>query len=195
MGRKSDARDKRPRSLAFTLNRRGAAPALAAIALLAPAVSHSQQGGGVVVITMRYTLVENQISPKSGAVATAWTREYRLSGDNVLDHTITMNGKVLETGQSGLGRTGAGVSPVNGLVYRTHAGVVGGALSMTEETETFHVTTTIRTDGKSTCSASRVYRLNPGQTQFHVATVNGHVPEVDTDIHVENMTCSISTAP
>jgi len=171
------------------------APAVAAIALLVAAVAHGQQDSSAVVITLRYTLVENQISPKSGPVVTDWIREYRLSGDNVVDHKITMNGRLLESGRSSLGRTGAGVSPVNGLAYSAHAGVVGGALTMAEQTATFHVTTTIRTDGKTSCSASRVYQLNPGQTEFHVATVKDHTPEVDTDIHVENMTCSISTAP
>jgi len=177
------------------LGRWVAPPVVAAIALLAPAVAHSQQDNNVVVITMHYTLVENQLSRKSGLVVTDWTREYRLSGNNVVDHKISMNGTVLEAGKTSLGRTGAGVSPINGLAYSTHAGVVGGALTMTEQTETFHVTTTIRTDGKSTCFASRVYQLNPGQTQFHPATVHGHVPEVDTDMHVENMTCSISVGP
>lgn len=177
------------------LRRRLLAPALTAIGLFAPAVAYGQQGNSVVIITMRYTLVENQLSPKSGMVRSDWTREFKLSGNNVIDYKIMMNGAVLETGKSSLGGSGGGVSPVNGLTYRTHAGVLGGALSMTEQAETFHVTTTIRTDGKSSCSASRVYQLNPGQKQFHTATPNGHAAESSTDIHVENMTCSILTAP
>jgi hypothetical protein len=177
------------------LGRCDLAAAVTAIALLAPAVAHSQLDKSAVVITIRYTLVENQLSPKSGTVRSDRTREFRLSGINFIDYKIMMNGAVLETGKSSLGGSGGGVSPVNGLTYRTHAGILGGALSMTEQAETFHVTTTIRTDGKSACSASRVYQLNPGQKEFHTATPNGHVPEIGTDIHVENMTCSISTAP
>ena len=106
--------------------------------------------------------------------------------------TISMNGRQLEHSTAALGQSGGGISAVNGLRYSTQAHVVGGAIVMSEETDTFRAMTTIKTDGKSSCSASRVYRLKPGQKYFQTATPNGHAPEVNADIHIEGVTCSVA---
>jgi hypothetical protein len=45
---------------------------------------------------------------------------------------------------------------------------------------------------KDACSATRVYRLKPGQRVFETATPINHIPEISSEIHVEDMNCSIT---
>jgi hypothetical protein len=162
--------------------------ALVALSPTGPAAAQS----GEVVITFAYTLVEDQLSPHSGQVRSQWTRTYRLSGKNLIGQTIAMNGQALETTNTALGHSGSGVSAVNGLAYSVESHVVGGAITLLEEAPSFRTRTVVRTNGRSSCSATREYLLKPGHKYFEVATPGQHIPESDTNMHIENATCTIS---
>jgi hypothetical protein len=160
--------------------------------LAAISAANSQDAQATTEITLTYTLVETQISPKTGLVKSSWSRTFRLSGKNVVSKTVSMNGKTLLTESTALGQSGEGVSGINGITYRIASKVVGGAMIMTEESKTYVNTMTIRTDGRTSCSATRVYRLKPGQRVFETATPTNHIPEINSEIHVEDMNCSIA---
>jgi hypothetical protein len=162
--------------------------ALVTPSLTGPAAAQS----GEVVITFAYTLVEDQLSPHSGQVRTQWTRTYRLSGKNLIGQTIALNGQPLETTNTALGHSGSGVSAINGLAYKVESHVVSGAITLLEDAPSFRTRTVVRTNGRSSCSATREYLLKPGHKYFEVATPGQHIPESDTNMHIENATCTIS---
>jgi hypothetical protein len=111
--------------------------------------ANSQNAPAPTEITLTYTLVINQISPKTGIVKSSWSRTFRLSGKNVVSKTVSMNGKTLLTESTALGESGEGVSGINGITYRVGSKVVGGEMVMTEESKTYVNTMTIRTDGRT----------------------------------------------
>jgi hypothetical protein len=162
--------------------------ALVTPSLTGPAAAQSSE----VVITFAYTLVEDQLSPHSGQVRSQWTRTYRLSGKNLIGQTIALNGQPLETTNTALGHSGSGVSAVNGLSYSVESHVVSGTITLLEDAPSFRTRTVLRTNGRSSCLATREYLLKTGHKYFEVATPGQHIPESDTNMHVESATCTIS---
>jgi hypothetical protein len=103
------------------------------------------------------------------------------------DHKIQINDNSSVLSAFVLGEPDA---PYNSNVKQdvvTRARINDGVLIVGVFFETFLAITTIKTYGRNTCSATRKYKLNPGQ-QFFI-TPNSK-PGI-TEKHAENISCTI----
>jgi hypothetical protein len=90
-------------------------------------------------------------------------------------------------GQSGEATTDAGAP------YKFSFHVVNGAIFVTSDFGSWTTTRAIRTNGKDLCTCTLQYRKKPGQASF-IYPASGGV-SIYSDMHAENMTCSIEQTP
>jgi hypothetical protein len=110
-----------------------------------------------------------------------------LAGGRAVRTTYAAPGRDTEQHEGVLGRTGGRTNEL-GLKGIGSLRVVAGAIVSTSDYPTWTWTWTIKTDGKSLCSATADVRLKPGNRLFENG--GGHF---DSDMHAENVSCSIRT--
>ncbi len=154
-----------------------------------------ETAGRNIEITVAYTVVATEVSPHNGTYRSAWSRTLRLSARNAIQDVLTYNGTVVSAAQRTLGSSFQGVANANGLPVHNAIRIVRGAIVIPNEYETYTDVTTIKTDGRTSCSATMSFRLKPGHLRFETAEPVSHAAVVLSDLHAEDFTCSIRVLP
>ena len=140
--------------------------------------SHAQ---AAMVVDINYDYVETEISPRQEIHRQSFHPHYELNTDK----TITM-----QHGSSKLGGTFV-VKEKSGRDFTREFHIVNGAFQITSFHEWFILVTTIRTIGRDTCSASLSWRKRAGQKYFLTYRISNGELMYDSDMHAENVTCSV----
>jgi hypothetical protein len=99
-------------------------------------------------------------------------RTYLLAGNHMLRSSLTISGLQHDNSLRSLGTSAEGPN-VFGLNTRTTAHIVGGALVEASDTATYVITETIKTDGRTSCSFTKEWKLKPGHQFFDFGS--GHL--------------------
>lgn len=150
-------------------------------------------GGRQTEIKVAYTIVSTVEAPHEGTFRAAWTRTLVLSGSNEIDEVLTYNGAVVGRAKRTLGSSYKGPANANGLTVSNSIRVSEGSIVIPNEYESYTDVTTIKTNGKTSCSATMVFRLKPGHLRFETAEPVSHAAVVMSDLHAEDVTCTIRT--
>jgi hypothetical protein len=169
------------RALALNGWRRIAAASMAGLAWLASVPSARAD----VTVKLNGDVVETRVSPTQGVTKLPVSMSYRISADKGVDYSSSTGAK----GRAKLGETVTGVNEGGQTSIRTYK-IINGAIVITSHQPGFFLVTKIITDGRSSCSATVKYFRNPGHQYFEgITKTNQSV--LDSDIHAENLTCSI----
>jgi len=120
-----------------------------------------------------------------GAWRTFSKTTYLLNGNHAVDVTATSPSHPTQQSGSAFGDRFE-TTNIFGLKSQQTIRVVSGTIVVTSDSPSFTIITTIRSDGKSTCTASTEIALKPGFTLFDFG--GGHF---STEVHYEDVTCAI----
>jgi hypothetical protein len=109
---------------------------------------------------------------------------YLLTGAHAIQATTAVSGFDLKQSVGNLGGSVDSTS-VTGLKIIQSFSVIAGALVITNVYPTYVSKLTVKTDGKTSCSASLEFLLKGGNTFFDLGD------GLDSDVHSENVSCSI----
>jgi len=140
--------------------------------------SHAQ---AAMVVDINYDYVETEISPRQETHRQQSHQHYELNADK----TIAMPKGSSKLGGTFMDKTKAG----HDFTREFH--IVNGALQVTSSYDGVIVIVTIRTNGRDSCSASLVWRKRAGQKYFFAYRLNNDELMYDSDMHAENVTCSV----
>ena len=168
------------------------APVLAALTSIAPiGAAESEDEDAKVAFVVSYTLVEKRAPPALNTVRTHWSQTIRLSRDKSVGVASAMNGNKFGELKTALGQTTDGVF-VNGLHFRSDVRIVDGAIAISIEYPTYVVRTTIKSNGRKSCTATKSFDLKPGSQFYETADVFGaHGPLTNSAQYAEKVTCAV----
>jgi hypothetical protein len=141
-------------------------------------------------IVVKYTEVEHEIATDK-IYRTDKSRIYTVTKNRVLKITSIDSGGTVTNSSAVLEQPGEGKN-VAGVNYVNRARIDNGDIVTASFLESFVIETRIRTNGSSSCEATRNYKLLPGRDAFVDRTRVTRVDKTFSDIHAENITCSIS---
>lgn len=152
-------------------------------------LASAQRACADITVVVTEDIVDTRVAPLAEIARFQQTSTYRISTDKGVDTTTATSaysGKShTKLGQTVVGETGAGQPATS--AYR----IVNGAVVVTTHSAGLHHVLKIRTDGHSSCSATRSFFRTPGRQYFEAVTKSG-VTLLSTDIKVESSTCSIT---
>lgn len=161
----------------------------AAVCGLATLAVGAALGGAVagVKITVTYDEAKTEVSPRQRTFSTSETKTYTLHGINELNFSGTGGFK----SNSGIRLGNELVGPTSdGLNYKVVYKIQNGALLVITNLSSYTTTRVITTNQKTTCSATLEYKKKAGHQYFEVMSAGN--PVSLSDMHAENMTCSIT---
>lgn len=141
--------------------------------------------GAGVEITFSWDLVEKQVSPTPFVHINHFSSAFRLSADKKITFVAFRNGEKTDSLNGTVG------SELQGDRGTVKADIVGGVIVITLDRPTYQIVSKIRSDGRTSCSATREYILKPGHQLFEDLGKN-NVTYSSSEKHAENITCSIS---
>ena len=145
--------------------------------------------GSGVEITMSWIGVTKEISPNPDLYRNSWSRVLRLSRSNQVGVVSFQNGEKYGGGDGVLG------SAIDYKVAHpfcaTRVDIANGGLTITDDCPSHQILTRIKTDGRTSCVATREYRLKAGHRLFEYADNNQNVHSA-SDQHSENVRCAIA---
>jgi hypothetical protein len=170
------------RALALNGRRRIAATSIAALAAwLVSAPSARAE----VTATIKYDMVETQVSPHQATLRYPVSVSFRISADKRVDTSASTGIKTrAKLGESTTGVNESGEAST--AVYR----VVNGAIVITTHAPGYFSVLRIKTNGRTECSATLEYFRNPGH-QYIEAVSRTNESVLASNFQAENMTCSI----
>jgi hypothetical protein len=178
----------------FTKRRWRSAATKLATMLGAAAVTWAPSGGNAVadvLIKVTFVMVENEVSPRQAEHRSPSTREYRLTNDHTVSIVSTDDNKYTSNGEATFGSTYAAKSVADSN-YTGTIGVDNGAIVIENVFPSYKVISRITTNGIDSCSATRKFRLAAGHKFFEIKRFSNHEDMLLSDMHAENVTCSIS---
>lgn len=139
-------------------------------------------------ITITYDEVKTEVAPQQRTFRTSENRVYTLRGKNQVDFS----------GSGGF-KTAAGMRLGNDMESQTSGGlpfkltyrILNGVLFVVTDLESYTTTRKIKTDGKSACSSTLEYKRKAGHQYFEIPALK----VTFSDMHAENIACSISQTP
>jgi hypothetical protein len=140
--------------------------------------SHAQ---AAMVVDISYDFVETEISPRQEIHRQQLHEHFELNSDK----TVTM-----PKGSSKLGGTFM-AKEKTGHDIANEFHIVNGAFQITSLHEGAILIITIRANDRDSCSASLVWRKRAGQKYFFGYRINNNDLMYDSDMHAENITCSV----
>ena len=139
------------------------------------------QARAAMVVDIYYNYVETEISPRQEIHRQHTHQHYELNSDK----TITML-----KGSGVIGGTFMDRDR-NGHEFTREFHIVNGAFQITYVYKGTILITTIQINGRDSCSASLVWRKRAGQKYFFGYRLNNNDLMYDSDMHAENVTCSV----
>ena len=142
-------------------------------------------------ITVTNTAVEHEISPNNGVQRTNRTMSLVLTTDHKLNVKVEYGGATVG-GIVVLGkfyrRTDMG-----GSSYLSRWTIKNGAIMQVSRYESFSMIQRITTNGVDTCQATVDFVLANGHKLFEERRMSNHEDMKVSDMHSENITCSIAS--
>jgi hypothetical protein len=139
-------------------------------------------------ITITYDEVKTEVAPQQKTFRTSENRVYTLHGKNQVDFS----------GSGGF-KTTAGMRIGNDMESETSGGlrfkltyrILNGVLFVVTDLDSYTTTRKIKTDGKNACVSTLEYKKKAGHEHFEIPALK----VTFSDMHAENITCSISETP
>ncbi len=146
--------------------------------------------GEGVEMTVSWIEIMKEVSPNPGLYKNSWSRALRLSHNNQVDMVLFRNGEKF-SGSKGVLGSALNVDSSH-HVCQVRTDIVNGRLVITNDCPSHQVFTKISTDGRTSCVATREFRLKPGHQSFEYLDDSRNAHSA-SDIHSENVACSIGT--
>ncbi len=136
-------------------------------------------------ITITYDEVKTEVAPHQKTFRTSENRVYTLHGKNRVDFSGSGGFKTATGMQLGNDMEGA---TSGGLPFKLTYRILNGVLFVVTDLDSYTTTRKIKTDGKNTCASTLEYKKKAGHPYFEIPALN----VTFSDMHAENMTCSIA---
>jgi hypothetical protein len=136
-------------------------------------------------ITITYDEVKTEVAPQQKTFRTSENRVYTLHGKNQVD--FSGSGGFKTTAGMHLGSDMESQTS-GGLRFKLTYRILTGVLFVATDLGSYTTTRKIRTDGKNTSVSTLEYKKKPGHSYFEIPDL--HV--TFSDMHAENITCSIA---
>ena len=135
-------------------------------------------------IAITYDEVKTEVAPKQKTFRTNESRVYTLRGKNQVD--FSGSGGFKTTAGMRIGNDMDGSN--GGLRFKLTYRILDGVLFIVTDLDSYTTTRKIRTDGKSSCVSTLEYKRKAGHEYFEFPALK----VTFSDMHAENVTCSIS---
>jgi hypothetical protein len=141
-------------------------------------------------ITVSLTEVQNVLTPRPHEARIRRNLTYFLSRDGKVSRQYSSPGRFSVNGSYSYEVPRAGYNPA-GVPQVARMRIENGAIVTATFLPSYKIITRIRTDGKSTCSAQRVYELLPGHRVFEDKSSKTHEDVTMSSIRAEDILCTI----
>jgi hypothetical protein len=150
-------------------------------------VASSAGASAATRITITFDDIAKEVEPINKEIRIPNSRKFTLDKDNNMGTVSSSNHDTM----GALGRQGHGTDIYN-VTYAWTLRIVSGVLFIVNDYPGFTSLTKIRTNGTDSCTATRDYRKKRGQ--FRLGNADNFTRTM-SDMHTENMTCSIERIP
>ncbi len=162
------------------------------LAVLASGSSFSTKARADVKITIRYTDVEREVSPRNALHKVNRTREFVLTDDHKIKSSFNFgeghsDSAVVEFGKTYFAKT------FTGLDYVSRWSVENGAIVHVSSTQSFSQILKVTTNGVDTCAATIQYRLAVGRRLFEDKRMSNREDVKISDMRADDVACSIAS--